>query len=98
MVILNSIEIKELLEKLNNSWFHVENSIIKEFQFKDFQQAFSFMSEIAIIAENQQHHPRWSNNYKVVFISLTTHDAGGLTIKDADLATDIERIYKKYIS
>lgn len=98
MAILNSIEIKELLEKLNNSWVFVENSIIKEFPFKDFLQAFSFMSEIALIAESQQHHPKWTNNYNLVFISLTTHDAGGLTIKDADLALEIERVYKKYIS
>lgn len=98
MAILNSIEIKELLEKLNNSWVFVENSIIKEFPFKDFLQAFSFMSEIALIAESQQHHPKWTNNYNLVFITLTTHDAGGLTIKDADLALEIERVYKKYIS
>jgi 4a-hydroxytetrahydrobiopterin dehydratase len=98
MAILNSIEIKELLDKLNNSWTYVEHSIIKEFQFKDFKQAFAFMTEIAVIAESQQHHPKWSNNYNLVFISLTTHDRGGLTIKDADLALEIERVYKKYIS
>jgi 4a-hydroxytetrahydrobiopterin dehydratase len=95
---MNTNEIQALLEKLNNSWSYVEDSIIKEFLFKNFNQAFTFMTEIALIAESQKHHPKWSNNYNLVFISLTTHDLGGLTIKDADLALEIERVYKKFIN
>jgi 4a-hydroxytetrahydrobiopterin dehydratase len=98
METMNSNEIQALLEKLNHSWTYVDHSIIKEFQFKDFKQAFAFMTEIAVIAESQQHHPRWSNNYNLVFISLTTHDMGGLTIRDVDLALEIERVYKKFIN
>ncbi|HQS23964.1 MAG: 4a-hydroxytetrahydrobiopterin dehydratase [Sphingobacteriia bacterium 24-36-13] len=89
---LNKEEISERMKNIDAAWFLVEKSIIKEFLFKNFNQAFSFMSEVALIAEKQQHHPSWSNTYNKVFISLTTHDAGGLTQKDFDLAIEIDKV------
>lgn len=91
---LSKEEISERMKQLDIAWFFVENSISKEFLFKDFNQAFSFMSEVALIAEKLEHHPSWSNTYHKVFISLTTHDAGGLTELDFKFAKEVDIIYK----
>jgi 4a-hydroxytetrahydrobiopterin dehydratase len=61
-------------------------AIRRRFVFADFAQAFAFMTEVALAAEKRDHHPEWSNVYNRVEIVLTTHDAGGLTEKDIDLA------------
>lgn len=67
------------------------------FKFKDFMEAFGFMTEVAFHAEKQNHHPNWSNVYNTVEIHLTTHDAGNtVTEKDQKLAKTIETIYQKY--
>jgi len=58
--------------------------------FRDFRQAFAFMTEVALLAEKADHHPEWSNVYNRVKIVLTTHDAGGLTNKDIKLAEKID--------
>lgn len=60
--------------------------IRRDFVFADFVQAFAFMTRIALVAEKHDHHPEWSNVYNRVSITLTTHDAGGLTAKDIALA------------
>ncbi len=66
-------------------------------KFKDFAQAFAFMTEVAFHAEKQNHHPNWSNVYHTVSIQLSTHDAGNIvTEKDHRLAKTIEEIYQKY--
>ncbi|MEM0999187.1 MAG: 4a-hydroxytetrahydrobiopterin dehydratase [Bacteroidota bacterium] len=72
-------------------WTYRENGIEKSYQFKDFINAFSFMSRVAILAEKADHHPEWFNVYNKVDIRLTTHDAGGLTDKDFSLADSIEK-------
>lgn len=59
--------------------------------FADFRQAFGFMTEVAILAERADHHPEWSNVYNRLHIVLTTHDAGGITSRDIDLATAIDQ-------
>jgi len=59
--------------------------------FADFAQAFGFMAQVALLAEQRNHHPEWSNVYNRVAITLTTHDVGGLTLKDLDLAACIDR-------
>lgn len=59
--------------------------------FRDFRQAFAFMAEVALLAEKADHHPEWSNVYNTVRITLTTHDAGGITGKDIDLARQIDQ-------
>lgn len=62
------------------------------FKFKDFSEAFAFMSRVALAAEKAGHHPEWSNSYNSVTIRLTTHDAGGLSAKDIALAKAIDAI------
>jgi 4a-hydroxytetrahydrobiopterin dehydratase len=61
-------------------------AIRRRFVFADFAQAFAFMTQVALAAEKRDHHPEWSNVYNRVDVVLTTHDAGGLTEKDIDLA------------
>jgi 4a-hydroxytetrahydrobiopterin dehydratase len=74
-----------------------DNTLKAEFKFKDFRQAFAFMTEVAFAAEAANHHPEWSNVYNTVVVKLTTHDAGNtVTQKDHDLAFSISKIYGKY--
>lgn len=62
------------------------DGIVKTFVFANFVEAFGFMTKAALVAERMDHHPEWSNVYKTVNVLLTTHDAGGLTMKDVELA------------
>lgn len=66
-------------------------SIHKTFTFKNFSEAFAFMTRSALAAEKLDHHPEWSNVYKTVEVKLNTHDAGGLTMLDFDLARRMNR-------
>jgi len=66
-------------------------SISRTFVFKNFSEAFGFMTRVALAAEKLDHHPEWSNVYKTVEVRLTTHDAGGLTVLDFDLASKMNR-------
>jgi 4a-hydroxytetrahydrobiopterin dehydratase len=77
-----------------SEWTHepVRDAITRQFKFDDFAQAFGFMASIAIIAEKMDHHPEWSNVYNRVDILLTTHDANGLSERDAKLAEAIEAL------
>jgi 4a-hydroxytetrahydrobiopterin dehydratase len=78
-------------------WNEEDNMLKAAFQFKDFSQAFAFMTEVAMLAEKQNHHPNWSNVWNRVDIHLTTHDAGNkVTEKDRKLAAAIERIWTRY--
>jgi len=67
------------------------NSMSKTFTFKNFSEAFGFMTRCALAAEKLDHHPDWSNSYKTVEVTLSTHDAGGLTHLDFDLARRMNR-------
>lgn len=71
-------------------WSFQNDGIEKEFEFKDFVEAFGFMTKVALLAEKANHHPEWSNVYNKVHVRLTTHDAGGVTDKDFKLAGGIE--------
>ena len=93
MEILNRNDINEKLKSLKD-WQYVEASIIKNFIFKDFKEALAFMVKAGAVAEELNHHPNWSNTYNKVNIQLTTHDAGGVTEKDFELAERIESILK----
>ena len=75
-----------------NGWRRASDrdAIEKDLTFNDFNEAFGFMVRTALIAERLNHHPEWSNVYNRVSIALTTHDAGGLTRLDIDLATAID--------
>ncbi len=78
-------------------WQESDNALQATFQFKDFSQAFAFMTEVAITAEKQDHHPWWSNVWNTVHIKLNTHDAGDIvTEKDHKLASSISDIYARY--
>ena len=85
------MDVKEELSNLKG-WEHVGNTIFKKFIFQDFKQTISKMVEIGIEAEKMNHHPEWKNVYNQLEITLTTHDAGGLTEKDFELAEKIEKI------
>lgn len=67
-------------------------AIAKQFKFADFNAAFGFMTKVALNAEAMNHHPEWSNVYNRVAITLTTHDAGGVTARDIALARFIDQI------
>jgi len=66
------------------------DAITRSFRFKDFTEAWGFMSRVALLAEKQDHHPEWSNVWNRVDITLTTHDAGGLSARDVTLAKAID--------
>ncbi len=75
------------------SWKEEDNKLKKTFEFKDFVEAFGFMSQVAIIAEKMNHHPNWSNVYNTVSFELNTHDAGDVvTEKDHKLANEIDKL------
>jgi len=79
---------------LASGWALVEgrDALCKSFVFKDFTQAFGWMTQAAIVAEKMNHHPEWSNVYKTVDVVLTTHDAGGLSELDVTLATRMDSL------
>jgi len=91
---LNNIEIIDQLSHLNNGWTLNEKFIQREFVFDDFISAFSFMTAVALEAEKADHHPNWENVYNKVNISLSTHDADGLTKRDFNLAGKIDQIFQ----
>ncbi len=74
------------------NWHSVEgrDAITRKFQFKNFNTAFAFMTRVALLAEKMDHHPEWSNVYNKVDVTLSTHDAGGVTGKDIEMAKAME--------
>jgi 4a-hydroxytetrahydrobiopterin dehydratase len=70
-------------------------AIARTFTFKDFNEAFGFMSRAALVAEKRDHHPEWKNVYKTVEVVLATHDAGGVTARDIELATAMDGIARQ---
>ena len=71
-------------------------AIARSFRFKDFNAAFGFMTRAALVAEAMDHHPEWSNVYSTVKVELVTHDAKGITARDAELAGVMEGIAKRF--
>lgn len=82
---------KQALDRLAG-WADVpgRDAIQKSYKFKDFNEAFAFMTRVALMAEKMDHHPEWVNVYNRVEVTLATHDAGGVTEKDIALAAFIE--------
>ncbi len=76
-----------------NGWSEVKgrDAISKKFVFTNFSEAFGFMARVALVAEKLDHHPEWSNVYKTVEVTLSTHDAGGLTELDVKLAEAMDK-------
>jgi 4a-hydroxytetrahydrobiopterin dehydratase len=90
---LNDAQRDEALASLDGwSWKADRNGIARSFQFLDFGEAFAFMTRVALAAEKANHHPEWKNVWNRVDIFLTTHDAGGLTSGDVELARKIDEI------
>src|SRR5580698_6480626 len=87
-------ELAEALSSLSG-WTVVEGKLHKEYKFADFIHAFGFMTTAALAIEKMNHHPEWSNVYNRVAVDLTTHDAGGITSKDVDLARLLDETAKK---
>ncbi|MHA7057076.1 4a-hydroxytetrahydrobiopterin dehydratase [Aquimarina sp. M1] len=94
MMKLTENEIVSRLEKMGG-WEYEDNALHTSFEFENFKDAFSAMSRIAFEAEALNHHPDWSNVYNVVTISLSTHDADGVTEKDFQLAKAIDGIVEE---
>lgn len=84
---------------LGSGWTLVEgrDAIYKEFLFKNFNQSFGFMTQVALLAEKMDHHPEWFNVYNKVQITLSTHCSGGLTDNDIRMANFIEKAAKKVV-
>ena len=88
---LSDFQLSEALSDLPE-WSRVEgrSAISRTFVFKNFVEAFGFMSQAALVAEKMDHHPEWSNVYKTVDVTLTTHSADGVTRLDIDLASKMD--------
>jgi 4a-hydroxytetrahydrobiopterin dehydratase len=80
-----------------SGWSEVtgRDAIQRTFGFKDFNEAFGFMARVALVAEKSDHHPEWRNVYKTVEVVLATHDAGGVTARDIELAQAMNAIAKQ---
>ena len=88
---------KDIAIKKLSGWSSVQgrNAISKQFQFKNFASAFNWMTAIAFYAEKKNHHPEWFNVYSNVNVTLSTHDAGGVTQLDIDMAKKMNQLFKK---
>ena len=89
---LDNTEIQKRMKTIDASWVLKGKFIHREIIFKDFIAAFSFMTGVALLSEKMNHHPNWKNVYNKVVIALNTHEIGGLTEKDFELAMEIDRL------
>ena len=88
---LSEAELSRAIAALSG-WSIENGKLHREFKFPDFVRAFSFMSAVALVAEKRDHHPEWKNVYGKVIVDLTTHDAGGITQSDVDLAKTMNEL------
>ncbi len=88
---MSSEQIQAELANLQE-WELKNEKLHRELKFKNFVQAFGFMTQVAILAEQMNHHPEWSNVYSRVIIDLTTHEAGGISQRDIELAQKIDKV------
>ncbi|MCA0902785.1 4a-hydroxytetrahydrobiopterin dehydratase [Qipengyuania aquimaris] len=93
--------VEQLTQEERDSWLRAlpqwslardGDAIERKFEFDDFSKAFAFMTRVAMIAETRDHHPEWFNVYNRVEITLTTHDAGGLSLRDVKMARKIDAL------
>ncbi|XP_049877808.1 pterin-4-alpha-carbinolamine dehydratase [Pectinophora gossypiella] len=94
---LNSQERETELQPLLKSGWKVQSNrdaIEKEFQFKDFNQAFGFMTRVALLADKMDHHPEWFNVYNKIQVTLSSHDVNGLSKRDIKMATFMDKIFQ----
>jgi len=94
--VLNIGELQQALDALNKDtdieWALVDSKLSKTYSFKNFIDAFSFMTRAAMHAEKLNHHPEWSNVYRTVSVNLTTHESGGITQLDFKLAKKMDSV------
>ena len=88
---LNDSELEALATTLP-TWTVKDKKLQRNFRFKDFSKAWGFMTRVALLAEQQNHHPTWGNRYGRVWIDITTHDTGAITALDVRLARAIEAL------
>jgi 4a-hydroxytetrahydrobiopterin dehydratase len=88
---LNERQIEDALKGLEG-WSLRDGKFHRELKFKDFKQAWSFMGKVADVAEDMNHHPEWFNVYNTVRIDLSTHDVGGLSTRDVEMARKINEL------
>ena len=93
---LSSAEVQSALTDLPG-WKLSDGKLHREYGFDDFTLAFGFMAAAATVIQAMNHHPEWSNVYGTVVVNLTTHDAGGITKKDLDLAAALEKLSRKLL-
>lgn len=91
---LDDATVASRLEQLDG-WDLDDGRLHRSFEFADFVQAFGFMASVALVAERMNHHPDWSNSYKTVDVQLSSHDVGGLSARDFDLAAHIDALYSR---
>jgi len=91
-----TISLNELNQQNAKPWSVIDGKLHKKFQFSNFIAAFEFMSQIAVQAEKINHHPDWCNAYNRVTVNLVTHEAGGLTSKDFELASFMESAWSEF--
>ena len=77
---------------MNSEWQEIDGALHKKFEFRNFAEAFAFMTKVAAVAEQQNHHPDWSNSWNIVEISLRSHDKGAISQRDHDLANAIDEL------
>ncbi len=92
MVRLSEQQIQTAVTQLDG-WEYTGGTLNKRFAFKDFVSAFGWMTKVALVAESMNHHPDWKNIYNGVEVSLNTHDAGGVTQLDVELATKMNALF-----
>ena len=92
MAALLSLQEREDLRANLTQWQVGDERLKRQWQFSDFSEAFAFMTRVALLAESMQHHPNWTNVYNRVTIELTTHDLGGLSNLDSELARSIDAL------
>ncbi len=88
---LSEAEVSLALEQLTE-WQRSGDKLARTYRFKDFVDAFGWMSSVALVAESMNHHPEWRNVYATVEVELTSHDAGGITDRDFKLAKAMDRL------
>ncbi|UVI40471.1 4a-hydroxytetrahydrobiopterin dehydratase [Qipengyuania spongiae] len=95
------MSVEELSQEERDTWMRAlkqwslareGKAIERTFEFADFREAWGFMSQVALMAEKRDHHPEWFNVYNKVEITLTTHDAGGLSLRDVNMAKAIDKL------
>lgn len=92
-------ELHEALKNLGGwQWHEEKQAVSKTYQFDDFAQAFSFMTQVALYAEKVNHHPEWTNLYNKIEVKLTSHDAGGVSAKDIAFALHMDESAFRFLN